>query len=142
MVAIERISPLDHLPEDKQAGRYQLHGVVGEEVGHAPGGEGAISVENDHQGVNGYGEVGAIRLEPAIVWHLLAVNALGLAGPIVVDEGDGHNEVIDQATAGDKVDEPGNGLRGTTADLEEGEEGEEHHDTEAINRHTRFVAVA
>ena len=135
-------SLLDDLPEDKQTGRYQLHRVVGEEVGHAPWGEGAISVEDDHKSVNRYGEVGTIWLEPATVGHLRTVHALGLAGPVVVDEGDGHDEIIDQATTGDEIDEPGNGLRGATPDLEEGQEGEQHHDTEAINRHAGFVAVA
>lgn len=87
-------------------------------------------------------DVCAIGLEVAVVGPFLAVHALHLARLVVVQEGDGHDEVIDQAAAGDEVDEPGDGGGGPGADLQEGKEGEDHHDAKAVDGDAAFVAVA
>ena len=53
----------------------------------------------------------------------------------VPTEGDGHDEVVDDAAAGDEGQQPLQHLGGAAAALEEGQHGEEHGEGEAVDGH-------
>lgn len=141
LMGLQPLSLLDELPSEEKNGNHNLHGIVLEEELDIKGVERGVSVEDDNEGLQGEGDVGTVGLETAVVWHGGSVDALSLASIVEADEGDGHDQVVDQTTGSHEADQPGENLAGTGADLEEGEEGERHDDAEAVDRNTALGAA-
>lgn len=87
---------MNELPPDEQDGDEELHGVIGEEIGHVPRLERRVSIEDGDQDHPHECEIRTIRLEATDVGELAAVEALGFTGAIVADKGDGDGDVVDQ----------------------------------------------
>lgn len=135
LVRAHELGLVPQLPANKQDGRQDHHRVVGEEGADVPGREAAVAVEDDDQGLEGEGDVGAVRLEPAVVREGLAIDALGHAGFVEEHVREGHNDVVDDSAGGDQVDEPVQHHVGPGGERQEGQEGEAHHDDEAVDGH-------
>lgn len=142
LVGLDHARSLDNLPANKEEDSNDLHGVVGEEALDSWGSEGSVAVEDDDEGLEEKGDVSAPGLESSVVGHLGTVNTLSLAGAVVADEGDGHDEVVDDTTGSDDVDQPGEDLARAVAALEESKEGEQHNNAEAVDGHTLVGALA
>lgn len=134
ILGLDPLCALHDLPEDEQEGRHDLHGVVGEEGSHVKGrAERGPAVGEDDDGLQDEGDPGAVGLEVAVVGHGAAVNTLGLARGVVVQEGNGHDDVVYHAAARDEGQQPLEDLGGSAAALEEGQHGEDHGDGEAVD---------
>lgn len=142
LVGLDHARSLDNLPANEEEDSDNLHRVVGEEALDGWGSEGSVAVEENDEGLDEKGNVSAPGLESSIVGHLGTVDALSLAGAVVADESDGHDEVVDDTTGSDDVDQPGEDLARAAAALEESKEGEEHDNAEAVDGHTLVGALA
>lgn len=135
LVRADKLSLVPELPAKEQDGRQDHHGVVGEEGRDRPRREAAVAVEDYDEGLEHQGDVGAVRLEVAVVGEGLAVNALGDAGAVEEDVGQGHDDIVDDAASSNQVDEPGQHDVGARRELQEGQEGEAHDHDEAVDGH-------
>lgn len=144
LVRLDVLGPLKDLPANEEEDSEDLHGVVLEEdLNVELGSESVVSVDENNDELDNEGDIGTIRLEVAVVRSLsLAVDALGDTGAVIIDECDGHNHESDETATSDDADQPAENLGGTVGNLEEGEEGEEHGDTEAVDGNTGLVAVS
>ena len=79
LVAGNNLCALEQLPEDEQNGHDDLHGVVCEEISHAPRLEGGVTIEDDNKDHPTKTNVGAVWLEAANVRKGLSVDTLSLA---------------------------------------------------------------
>lgn len=142
-MGLKPVSALEDLPEDEQERRDKLHRVVGEEASDIElGTEGRPSIDENDNGLQEEGNVGTVGLEVSAVGQRLAVEALGLACVVKVDVRDGHDEVVDNAAARDEGQQPVEHLCGAAAALQEGEQGEDHGDGEAVDGHTVLGGLA
>lgn len=73
-------------------------------------------------------------MAPTVIGEFLAINALCNARAVKEDVGDTHHNVVDNATSGDEVDQPGQDFAGSAGKLQEREEREDHNDAEAVDR--------
>lgn len=87
---------LENLPEHKQPRNEKLHGVLREEVRNVPWQITCIAIDTSPDEDPDQCKPGTIRLEIAIVWQLLAIQPLRLAGPIETDVGYAHGNIVDQ----------------------------------------------
>lgn len=142
LVGTDNLGALDDLPADVQDGRDNQHGIVGEESLDARRREAGVAVEEDDEGHAHEADIAAIRLEPASVGERVAVDALGLACAVEEDVRDAHDDVVDDASGGHEIDQPGQHLVGAVAQLQEGQEGECHDDAEAPDRDAVLGAFA
>ena len=110
LMRFNKVSAFKELPAKEQDWSQNLHGVVSEESLNTPGSKGTVSVENHYQCLNKQGDVGAVWLETSVIRHSSAVDSLGLASAVVENKGNGHAQVINDATSGDKINEPSNNL--------------------------------
>ena len=96
LVRLDKLGLLQELPENEERRNEELHGVVGEEAGHGPGEIGGVAVVAGGDEHPAGAEVGAVGLEVAFVGEQVAVEALGLAGAVEADVGNGHDGVVDE----------------------------------------------
>lgn len=76
-------------------------------------------------------------MKVAIVRHcLLAINALDLAGAVEKEKRDAHDDVVDDAAAGDEREQDTQCLGRAGAGLKEGQEGKQHGEGEAVDGDT------
>ena len=132
---------VDQLPAQVENRSKDLHGVALEEGRYVPRSKGAVSIAQNNEGLHDEGNVGSVRLEISIVRERLSVESLGLSSLIVSDKCDTHNDVVDETAACYNGDEPVQDNCRTAANLEEGEEREEHDHTEAVKRDTLAVSI-
>ena len=144
LVGLEPLGLLEDLPASEEENSEDLHGVVLEEnLDVELGSESVVSVSEDKDELGDQGDVGTVGLEVAVVGTLsLAIDTLGDTGTVVVDEGDVHDHEGDETATSDNADQPAEDLGRAVGNLEEGEEGEEHGNTEAVDRNTALVAVS
>lgn len=144
LVRSDVLGLLKDLPANKEEDSEDLHGVVLEEdLNVELGSESVVSVDENNDELDNEGDVGTVGLEVAVVGSLsLAVDALGDTGAVVVDECDGHDHEGDKTATSDDADQPAENLGGTVGNLEEGQEGEQHGDTEGVDGNTGLVAVS
>lgn len=136
------LGPVDELPGEEEDGREDDHGVVDEEVLDAPRHEARVAVAEDDNGHAAQADPAAVGLEVARVGERAAVDALRLAGVEEEEVRGAHDDVVDDAAGRDQVHEPRQDLAGAAGDGQEREEGEEHHDAEAVNRNAVLGALA
>lgn len=87
---------VNELPDHKQPWDEQLHGIVGEECGGAPGEVGGVAVDTSHGEHPGKAKVSAPRLEVSAVGERTAVETLDLTGLVESDVCNAHYNVVDQ----------------------------------------------
>lgn len=87
-------------------------------------------------------ETYAVWLEPTLVGKGVSVQGLCLASAVEEDISDTHDQVVDDTTGSDEVDEPAQDDVGSTADLQESKAREDHDDGEADKGYTTLGAVA
>lgn len=144
LVGLEPLSLLDDLPEGEGDGSNQDHGVVGEEVsdGEVSGSESLVAIDKDNADLEAEREPSAVGLEVAAVGESLAVESLDLASLVEGKVGCAHNDEVDDTSGGDDVGEPGEDLGGVVGELEEGQEGEDHDDSKAVDGNTVLSDLA
>jgi hypothetical protein len=81
-------------------------------------------------------------LEPTTVRQELSVDTLSLESTPEEDVGSGHDDVIDNTTSGNQVDQPGENFVGSAANLEERQARETHDEDEAVDWNTALGALA
>lgn len=135
---------LEDLPTTEEKDSQDLHGVVLEEdLDVELGSEGVVSVGKNDDELDDKSDVGTVGLEVTVVGTLgLSVNTLGDARTVIVDECDVHDHKGDETATSDNADQPSKDLGRTVGDLKEGEEGEDHGNTEAVDGNTGLVAVS
>lgn len=92
----DKSGAFEDLPDNEETGNNDLHGVVGPEIFERPGLENGVAVEDGYEEHPDERDVGAVRLEPAVVCELASVNTLDFAGAVVADEGDTDGDVVDK----------------------------------------------
>lgn len=127
----------DKLPSNVEQRRNTDQGVRGEESGDVPltRQEDGVATEKQHDEVEDERNVGAVRLEPAVVGQALAVEALDLGGLVEGEVGDADDDVVDDLAGTEDVDEPVQDLYGGLGDAEEAEQGEAQGDDERPDWH-------
>ena len=81
-------------------------------------------------------------MEPTTVRQELSVNTLSLHGTPEEDVGGSHDDVVDNTTSGNQVDQPGKNFVRSAADLEECQAREAHDEEETEDRDTTLGALA
>ena len=144
LVGLDELGLLVQLPAEEQDRVDEHHHVVGEEGihGEVTRKERGISVAGNHADEESKRNVRGPWLEAAEVREASAVKTLCVACAVEEDEVDADDDVVNDLGAGDDVGEPGEDLRGAGGSVEEGEEGEERHDAEAVDRDTGLGALA
>lgn len=84
----------------------------------------------------------AVWLEPTLVGESVSIQSLGLASAVEEDVSDTHDQVVNDTTSSDEVDQPAQDEVGSAADLQERKAREDHDDGEADKRYTALGAVA
>ena len=139
---LQPLCPLEKFPEDEQDRSNADHGVVCEErlegeFAH----EGAVTVHEYNANLEAKREPGTVGLEVTAVRKGLAVETLNLASLVECEVGAAHDDVVDDTSGGDDVDEPGQDLGGVGRQLEEGQERENHDYHEAVDGNTVLGAL-
>lgn len=132
----------DNLPADEEDWRKNLHRICLEEHGGVEWLDAPVAAKDEDENLDKNGNVGAIWLESTIVGQLGAVQALGFAGSVVENKGDGHGHKVNNTATGDESCEPANNLGRAAAGREQREEGKEHDNHEAVDGDTAAVALA
>lgn len=106
---LDKLRPLEKLPECECEECEDKHGVVDEPVLH-PYDEilhiARVAICADDDGHPNQADPGTVWLEPPIVWKRLPIESLGLASTVEEDVRDAHDNVVDDTAGCDQVDQP------------------------------------
>jgi hypothetical protein len=101
-----------------------------------------VSVDKDNCDLKAQGDPSTVRLEVAAVRECLAVKTLSLASLVESDICAAHDNVVDETSGSDDIDEPCQDLRGVVGQLQERQEGEDHDNQETVDWYSVLGALA
>lgn len=140
---LNNLGALDNLPRNVKDWCKDEHSVVGEEAVDAEAtAERRVAVAEHDECHPDKADVGRVWLEPASVGQSATVKTLSLASLVEENVGQCHDDVVDDTSGSNQVDQPCKDLGRAIAELKEGQAREAHDDAEASKRHTALCAVS
>ena len=94
LLGLHELGALDQLEGDPEDDVDEAHGVVGEEGAGVEGVEDGVAVDGKGDGEEDDAGVGDVRLAPAFVGELIAVEALRFHGSVEEDVDGAHDDVV------------------------------------------------
>lgn len=142
-VSLDKRGALGELPAKEQDRGGEDHGIIGEEPAHSELSwkESRITIAAHDKCHPDQTNPSRVRLEIAIVWQSTPVIALGMESTIEEEIGHANDNVVDDLSGGDDVDEPGENLSRATGNIQEGKEGEYNGNAETVDWDTAFRAA-
>lgn len=92
------------LPTEIKKWCQDKHSIIDKEVSGTPRLKSRVAVAEDDNDHPGQTNEATVRLKAPIVWQLLSIQVLSLAGVVEADIGDAHYDVVDDAAGGDEAD--------------------------------------
>jgi len=143
LMGLDPLSLADKLPSYEQNWREKHHEVIRQKrVGSKIAGlEGGVPVDKDDNDLEAERNPCSIRLEITSIGQGCTVKSLDPARLVEGNVGAAHDDVIDETSCGDDVEEIGENLGGVVGQLQERQEREDHNYGKAIDRNTILGAL-